>query len=39
MWKALELPNMSKKLSLKESGASWNQKKNSRDNNSQNIWD
>ena len=35
--KALELPKMSKKLSLKRSGAIYNQKKVSRDNNSQNV--
>ena len=39
MRKALELPKLSKKLNLKESGASQNQKKVSRDNNSQNMCD
>ena len=37
MLMALELPKLSKKLILKESGASWKQKNVSGENNSQNI--
>ena len=37
--KTLELRRISNKLSLKESGASYNQEKVSREKNSQNIWD
>ena len=33
------LPKLSKKLSLKESGASYHQQMVSRDNQSQKIWD
>ena len=34
-----ELPKLSKKLGLKGSGASQNQRKVSRENNAQSIWD
>ena len=39
MWKVLELPKLSKKLSLKGPGASYKQKVIFQDNHSQNIWD
>ena len=39
IWKALELPQLSKKWSLKGSAASYNQKQRSKDNQSQDIWD